>query len=175
MGRDGQRVLAVSARITGLGCVLLEAGDLLLWINSEAGTKGPEAAVTVLRDWAKTYRPDVIITETPDAAGHKRGRQIAILRALLEAADDLSPINFSLRRSQPYNNAYEQARELARLCPEIARALPVKPPIWKSEHRNLAIFEALALARDAGLLKTIADQPIGQAEDDASKDQALER
>lgn len=175
MGRDGQRVLAVAARSTGLGCVLLEAGDLLLWINSEAGTKGADAAAAVLRDWAKTYHPDVIITETPDAAGHKRGRQIAILRALLETADNLSPINFSLRRTQPYKNAYEQARELARRCPEIERALPIKPPIWKSEHRNLVIFEALALARDAGLLRTIADQEIGQAEEDGSTDQTLER
>ena len=175
MGREGQRVLAVAARSTGLACVLIEAGDLLLWVNSEAGTKGPDAAVAVLRKWVATYRPDVVITENPDAAGAKRGRQIAILRALHEAAQDMELLNVSLRRHQPFKNAYEQARDLAQRCPEIERALPVKPPIWKSEHRNLVIFEALALARDAGLLRSIADREVEQAQEEGGSERALER
>ena len=160
MARDAQRVLAVSVRCRGMAAVLLEGGDVLLWSTSRKGTQSTDKALEVIRRWVKTYRPDVLVTENPDQAGRKSGRQIRTLRALVDMGSELDILGLVVRRDQSERNVYEQAASFAAMCPELKRVVPQKPAIWKSEPRTVAVFEALGLARSAGLLRSIADRAV---------------
>jgi len=153
MARRNQRVLAVTARTGRLGCVVVDDGDLVIWDTSEKGAASPEAAGAKLRAWIAEYRPDVLVSENPDAAGRKHGLQIEILKTLAEIGQDLPLLNLVVRRHRRFHNAYEEAQDLGAQFPELSMMVPQKPPIWGNEPYNLVLFEALVLVREAGLLR----------------------
>lgn len=153
MGRNGQRVLSVAARTGRIACVVLDEGELVIWDASEKGSFSATDAAKKLRAWVKEFKPDVLITENPDAAWKKRGVQIPILKALASVGEDLGIQNLVVRRTRRFANAYVEAKHLGEQFPDLAHLVPKKPQIWQSEPYNLACFEALALVREAGLLK----------------------
>lgn len=152
MTPNKQRVLAVAARSGRIGCVVVENGDLIFWQGSQKEAASKEQAVKCLRDWIREFRPDVLVSENPDAAGDKYGEQIPILQGFAEAGQDLPIVNLVVRRERPFDNVYEEAAHLAQQFPDLKDMVPKKPPIWMNEPYRLVFFEALALVRDAGLL-----------------------
>lgn len=147
-----QRVLSVAARCGRLGAVVVEGGELIIWDTSGKGARSVSRAVVKLKVWIEHFRPDLLVTENPDMAGGKRGRQLAILHAFLDTGQDADLLNLVIRRERRFENVYKEAADLATRFPELAPYIPVKPPIWGNEPYGLICFEALALVRDAGLL-----------------------
>jgi len=146
------RVLSVAARAGRVGIVVLNEGTLALWEASEHAAVSGDAAAAKLRQWIKDYQPDCLVSENPDSATNKSGIQIPILKALAEFGEDQDILNLVVRRVQPFANAYEEAESFVKRFPELKAYVPKKPRIWQSEHYRLVIFEALAMAREAGLL-----------------------
>jgi len=153
MTAEARRVLSVAARSGRIGCVLLEGQALKGWTTSERGARSAVAAVQRLRGWVRTFEPEVLVSENPDADSRKGGRQLSILRAFVEVGDDLAILNLVVQRQRRFPNFYLEAADLACRFPDLAHEVPRKPPIWKKEPYRLVIFEALALARDAGLVE----------------------
>lgn len=152
-GRSGQRVLAVAARTGRLGCVIIDDGDLVIWDTSEVAAKSATRAARKLRKWIEEFQPSVLVTENPDAAGRKSGMQISILKAFIEVGEELPMPSLVVRRVRQFDNAYLEAAHFTVQFPDLAPLKPEKPPIWGKEPYSLVCFEALALARDAGLLQ----------------------
>ncbi len=153
MPANRSRVLSVAVRTGRMACVVLDDGDLIIWDASRKAVKNPAQAARKLRRWIREFRPDVLITENPDSAGQKRGAQIKILKTLISVGEDQPILNMAVRRERRFKNAYLEAEDLGHQFPDLRHLVPKKPPIWKSEPYNLACFEALALARDAGVLE----------------------
>ena len=158
MPTNTQRVLAVAARAGRVGFVVVDNGELIWWEASEKASEEKEidnaaaAAAALLREWITTYQPDCLVSENPDSATNKSGKQIPILQALASVGEDLPIRNRLVQRKQLFANAYIEAKHLAKQFPELKGYLPKKPKIWQSEPYRLVIFEALALAREAELL-----------------------
>lgn len=146
-----QRLLSVSARSGRIGCVVIEDGDLKFWQGFETSNKVSAEVLEHVKFWMQTYRPDVFISEHPDAAGSKSGKQIEILQALADFGQDQTILNMVVRRTRPFANAYEEAAQLARHFPVLQEIVPKKPPIWSTEPYRLVFFDALALVRDAAM------------------------
>ncbi|WP_172299997.1 hypothetical protein [Pseudoruegeria sp. HB172150] len=153
-------MLSVAARTGRLGVIVLEGPDLIYWSTSAKGSKSADAAALVLRGWIAEFRPNVLISENPDAAGRKRGRQIPILKAFVDLGTELSLPHRVVERRRLFNNAHQEAAAFVRQFPDAAPTAHGKPPIWGKEPHNLVCFEALALARDAGCIEaTEPDAP----------------
>lgn len=160
MKSGNQRILAVAARTERIGCVVVESGDLVFWEGSAEMAKDAEGAAKQLRAWIHEFQPDVVVSENPDAAGKKSGVQIPNLRAFVEVGRDEQAINLVVRRKRPFQNVYDEAKRLAEEFPDFEGIVPEKPPIWGKEPYNLVFFEALALMRDAGMLKPFTRSAI---------------
>ena len=156
-----QRILAVTARTERIGCVVVEDGDLVFWQGSASVSGHPEQAGEQLARWIREFRPDIVISQDPDAAGRKRGAQLDVLRTFARVGAEAPVVNLFVRRRQPFANAYLEAQYLASHFPDLEDMVPTKPPIWRKESYSLVFFEALALVRDAGLLKPIPETPDG--------------
>jgi hypothetical protein len=153
MESRAQRVLSVAARTGRIACVVLDDGDLVIWDASEKAASSASEAAKKLRAWVQEFKPDVLITENPDATRKKRGVQIPILKAMASVGEDSALLNLVVRRTKRFRNAYIEAAHLGEQFPDLAHLVPKKPAIWQREPYNLACFEALALVREAGLLK----------------------
>jgi hypothetical protein len=156
MTPGNQRILAVAARTERIGCVIVENGDLIFWEGSAEMAKDATSAGKQLRAWIREFQPDVVVSENPDAAGKKGGIQIPILKTFVAVGQDESVVNLVVRRKRLFKNVYDEARRLAVEFPDLEGMVPEKPPIWGKEPYNLVFFEALALVRDAGLLKRLS-------------------
>lgn len=157
MRGKARRVLSVAARTGRMACVLFEGSEMVFWATSREAAKTNERAANKLRQWVEEFRPDVLVTENPDCAGQKRGAQLEILKTLITVAEDQPILNVAVRRKKKFKNVYLEAADFGRRFPVISHLVPKKPPIWKGEPYNLACFEALALARDAGILNGTDD------------------
>ena len=155
MGSKGQRVLSVAARTGRIACVVLDDGDLEIWAASEKAASSATEAAKKLRAWLQEFKPDVLISENPDTARKKRGVQIPILKTLASVGEDSGLRNLVVRRERRFRNAYIEAAHFGQKFPDLTHLVPKKPAIWQGEPYNLAFFEALALARDAGFLKLV--------------------
>jgi hypothetical protein len=159
MRAKARRVLSVAVRTGRMACILLDGGELVFWATSRKAAKTKERAATKFRKWIEEFRPDLLVTENPDCAGQKRGAQIKILKILFTVAEDQPIPNIAVCREKRFRNAYLDAEEFGRQFPDISHLVPKKPPIWKGEPYQLACFEALAMARDAGILEAQTDDP----------------
>ena len=145
MSTNKPSVLAVAARTMHVGCVHMVDGKLADW--GLAFVRTPEQAIDKLNDWLEIYKPDCLVTENPETAFRKSGKQIPILEAFVEIGRKASVLNLVLTRKKTHKNLYLQAASLAEHYPEIKSRVPKKPPIWLPGHRNLVYFDALALAK----------------------------
>lgn len=151
-GKD-QRVLAVAARTQRIACVVLDDGFPVMWDAAGKSIDTVADAVQKLRAWIAEYRPDVLVSENPDTAAKKGKAQIAILRAFAETGEDLRIRALVVRRRRRFKNVYDEAAAFGAQFPDLAGLVPKKPRLWESEGHTVVCFEALALARDAGLLQ----------------------
>lgn len=144
-----QRVLAVAAKCGRIGCVFLDDGELVHWDISETGAASTDAAAEKLHEWLETYQPDCLISENPDTASRKAGKQIPILRTFAQIGEEQSLLNMIVPRHLTYPNLYVEAESLAEQFPDLKPCVPAKPQIWHNEPRQLVYFEALALVKQA--------------------------
>lgn len=150
------RVMAVAARTKRIACVILEDGLPVTWDAAGKRAKTPEKAAMKLRAWIEEHKPDVLVTENPDTAVRKGKRQIAILKAFQAVGEELPVRHLVVRRERKFANVYEEAAAFGVQFPDFAGLVPRQNKPWESEGHNVVCFEALALARDAGLL--VADK-----------------
>ncbi len=92
------------------------------------------------------FQPEVAVTEKLSARCRKRGRTLALIPAINEAAREAGALTVSVERVQRHKDKYAEARALARRFPDLSDQVPETPPIWLPEPRPMIIFEALALA-----------------------------
>ncbi len=154
-----QRVLSVATRTERVGCVVMEDGDLMFWQGAANAGRDPMEAGARLARWVRDYRPDIIVSQDPNAPGRKHGTQVDILRAFARVAGEAVAVNLVVRREHPFENVYVEAQHLAAQFPDLQDMTPEKPPIWRKEPYRLVFFEALALVRDAGLLAPFSQMP----------------
>lgn len=152
------RVLAVAARCGRLGCVVIDNGDLIIWDSSRKGASSVQHAMASLQAWLDEFRPDVLVTENPDSAGRKQGRQLRILRAFVDIGRDANIVNLVIRRQRPFASIYDEAEHFGEQFPDFAPLIPTRPALWEKEPYQMIYFEALALVRDAGLFP--ADEAV---------------
>lgn len=145
-------MLAVAARTKRIACIVLEDGMPVTWDAAGKKAKSPEKAARKLRDWIGEHKPDVLVSENPDTAARKGKRQIAILKAFQAVGEDLPIRSLVVGRKRKFANVYEEARAFGEQFPDLAGLVPKHAKPWESEGHNVVCFEALALARDAGLL-----------------------
>lgn len=164
MKTERLRILAVAAKEGRIGCVVLDNRELVLWEGSEGCAKTPAKAAIKFENWIRDFEPDVIVSEHPKTA-KKKGRKLKfILTVFAKIAEDCSAIGLQVERKRPFRNVYEEAKAFADAFPNLRGMVPEEPAIWKGrEPYSLVFFEALALVRDAGLLKRF-DEPPQQAE-----------
>ncbi|WP_421702332.1 hypothetical protein [Aliiroseovarius sp.] len=158
MTASGKRVLAVAVRTKRIACVVFEDGIPVTWDAVGKKHKTPERAAEKLRSWIDEHKPDVLVSENPDTATRKGKRQIAVLKAFQAVGEELPLIHFIVERKRRFDNVYVEAAAFGEQFPDLAGLVPrpIKP--WESEGHNVVCFEALALARDAGV---IADTKSG--------------
>ena len=147
-----QRVLAVAARTKRIACVVLQDGVPVTWDAAGKKVKSPEKAAGKLRDWIAEHKPDVLVSENPDTAARKGKKQIAVLKAFQAVGEDLPVLNLVVQRERKFANVYEEAAAFGEQFPDLAGLVPRQAKTWESEGHNVVCFEALALARDAGVL-----------------------
>jgi hypothetical protein len=160
MNTERLRVLAIAAREGRIGCVIIDNRDLILWEGSECFSKTPEKAALKLQAWIDEFEPDVVVSEQPHTAGKKGRKLVKTLVAFAKIAEERPIIGLQIERKRPFRNIFEEAKALADEFPDLRGMVPEKPAIWiGSEPYSLVFFEALALVRDAGLLKRFDELP----------------
>ena len=145
-------VLALAARCSRVGYVLIVDGLAKDWALSRVASLDPQAASTYLAGWIDRFNPNVIVLEDYQSAGRKADRTKTILKALQHTAATSSAVVTSLVREQTYPNKFVEAHDLVERFPELAAWVPRRPRLWEREPRNLVYFEALALAVQSGVL-----------------------
>ncbi|MEP3300282.1 MAG: hypothetical protein ABJO27_27990 [Pseudoruegeria sp.] len=130
----------------------MDDGNLVFWEGSAKWAKSADGATKQFRCWIAQFKPDVVISENPDAAGAKRVVQIPILHALADVGQETSAINLLVRRQRPFANLYEEAKDLVDKFPALRTLAVKKPKIWAKEPYSLVFFDAMSLVRDAGLM-----------------------
>jgi len=146
-------VLAVAARTKRIACVVIEDGLPITWDAAGTSALQPADAARKLRFWIEEFRPDVLVSENPDTATKKGRAQVGILRAFSAVGEEQAIRALVVRRRRRFKNIYEEAEAFGQQFPDLAGLVPRKAKPWESEGHNVVCFEALALARDAGLLK----------------------
>jgi len=106
-------------------------------------------ALRFLDDWIREFKPHFIVTEDAYRAKRKASQVRTIIGALADFADTTKINNAAVARQQRYANKYEEAALLAKEFPKLERILPEKRRLWESEKREMIIFEAVALAKQA--------------------------
>ncbi len=152
MKAKSQRVLSVAARTKRIACVVIEDGLPITWDAVGKSIVTPDDAAKKLRQWIDDYRPDLLVSENPDTATKKGDVQIEILKAFATVGEDQPMRALVVRRRRKFKNVYEEAAAFGRQFPDLAGLVPRKAKPWESEGHNVVCFEALALARDAGVL-----------------------
>lgn len=140
------RVLGIAAATGRIGYALLSDGDLVDWGMSRPASLSPELSAAQTKEWLTMFQPEVVVTEKLSASCRKRGRTLALIPAISQAASEAGALSVSVERIQGYKDKYAEAQALARLFPALSNQIPPKPPIWLPEPRPMIIFEALALA-----------------------------
>ncbi len=158
MNTERLRVLAVAARERRIGCVVIDNRDLVFWEGSECLSKTTQQAKEQLQHWVNEFEPDVVISEQPGTARRKGRKTVRILEEFAVVTKDIPVLGVQIERRRPFRNVFREAEALADEFPDLKGMVPVKPPVWTGrEPYNLIFFEALALVRDASLLKRFDD------------------
>ncbi len=160
MNTERLRILAIAAREGRIACVVIDNRDLILWEGSERYSKTPDEAALKLQSWIDEFEPDVVVSEQPHTAGRKGRKLVQTLSAFAKVAEDGPVIGLQIERKRPFRNVFEEAKALADEFPDLKSMVPEKRAIWiGGEPYSLVFFEALALVRDAGLLKRFDEYP----------------
>lgn len=140
------RLLALAVTHSRIGCVFLIGDQLVYWRISDRATRSRAKAVAWTQKLIDELRPDVMVTEKPEAASKKGAGTKVLIEAVAAVAPDNDLLGVSVVREQAYANKYEEAEAIAGRYPELEPWVPKKRRFFENEPRNTVIFEAMALA-----------------------------
>lgn len=148
--------LAIAPTTRGFGYVVFENPDVVMdWGVKEVRKNKLRDCVRKARDVMLLLHPSVLIIED---VHHKNSRRSKRVRVLIKKLEELAKRQgiAVVRRSREdvltvfsrmgAHNKDEIAAAVVKLVPELAPRLPPRRRIWESEHYNMGIFEAAALA-----------------------------
>ncbi len=149
-------VLALEPNARGLSFVFFEQeGKLADWgiheIRNLKNIRCRRRALTLLR----RLQPDFVVMENTHAMGARRQRRIIELLGQMKADANQMGLQVSLISKRTIQEQFcvfgtgskdDIATAIATMVPELAEKLPSRRRIWESEHYNMGMFEAAALA-----------------------------
>lgn len=143
---EPNRLLAFAAASGRIGMVFLIGDRLMDWRLSNFAARLPKAAANYANILIISLKPDVVVTEKIDSAGHKGNSTKELVAAMAEVASNHEVLDVSVVREFRFANKYAEAEALAQRWPDIAPWKPKKRRFFDNEPRNTVLFEALALA-----------------------------
>ena len=138
------RRLSVAANTGRVAAVFLEDDTVVALKMSRAAAQTPQNAARVVQSWITGFRPHHMIVEDPITASRKGDQVKAVLSVIATTFEDNDGIDIRFPRVQSCRNKYIEAKILRARYPTMNIVVPRKPPIWKSEPRNMSYFEALS-------------------------------
>lgn len=138
--------VAFAAAYRRVGMVYVVGDNALYWkIQCVTGCKKSESAARFAERVIKEWKPDVIVTERPEAATRKSDQTKAMTAAIANVAADSLKIDVVIERGHNFNNKHEEAVHLVSKYPQLAGLLPKPRRFFDPEPRNTVVFEALSL------------------------------
>lgn len=148
-----QRILALDVRARRLGFATFESQSHLLEFGLKRFT-GTSGAMIRLTRLVRTVRPHVLVFRKMQPSSPRNTRGTRTILRLLWLLARRSSIDVSMIREkqvrQRFNEQgartkYQIALFLVGMFPELEWRLPPARKPWKSEHRNMSIYDAVAL------------------------------
>lgn len=140
------RLLAFAVSSGRASYVFFIGNEPVEWKISDRATKSVER----IRAWAEEVitflRPDVVVTEKPDATRHKGEKTKHLVEAIADVASHHELLDVSVAREQTYENKYAEAEALGARFPDLTPWVPRKRRFFDNEPRATVLFEAVALA-----------------------------
>lgn len=147
-------VLAVYPSARGMGyCVFRSPDELIDWGCSEFRMNKSKRSIKRINQLIKFYQPTQAVLEDTQVNACKRHERIKTLIKDITAhliAVDIPVKHYStldVSSVIPAMNKESRAQQLAKLLPELKDSLPAKRKLWENEHRNIQMFDAVALAQ----------------------------
>jgi Holliday junction resolvasome RuvABC endonuclease subunit len=151
------RILSIAPSSRGFGFAVLEGQDTLVnWgVKTVKGNKNAGSLLKV-KELIVHYQPDVLVLEDASATGSRRSARIRKLGAQIIKLATTHKVSVKLFSREQVMQAFipdgqgtkhALAEIVARQFPEqLGSKLPPKRKAWVSEHYQMGIFEAMALA-----------------------------
>lgn len=139
------RSLAVSVATGRVAAVFLEGKELIGWCRSAQAFNDPKRTNEILSHWIKGFAPDRTLVEDAASAARKGPQSRLITETVAATFSKANCLDLRVRRRQSHDNKYQEAVALAERFPAAKSILPLRPPIWLPEPRNMSYFEALSL------------------------------
>lgn len=149
-----KRVLAIYPKSGGFGFAVLEGTDRLIdWGVVQVKENKNERCLERIRQLAKLYEPNLVVTEDPQKGSRRGTRVKELLVAVRQLVKGLcrwkglsrKQVHHTFRGSSKITK-FIIARGIAERFPELASRLPPKRKPWMSEDPRMAMFDATALA-----------------------------
>ena len=154
--RRRPRALAIAPSTYGIGFAVLEGPTRLIDRGIRFGKQDKNTTcIACVEELILTHDPDILIIEDYASPGSRRRKRIrSLLRMIARRSDRAGLWTYAYSRGQirgcfakqNVRTKYEIARVIARAFSMLKLELPAKRRAWMSEHPNMAIFDAVALA-----------------------------
>ena len=150
-------VLAIHPMPAGFGYVLMTSPDSPVDFGTKTARRGNKNKLSfdAIVALINAHHPEAIVLEDPTASGTRRPKRIEDLVRMVAqyAQDQMLDVSVFPRATvrECFENAdartrYEIAVVIAQRNPAFERFLPATRHRWDSEHPNMSIFAAAALA-----------------------------
>jgi Holliday junction resolvasome RuvABC endonuclease subunit len=150
------RILAIAPASRGFGYALLEGEKLVLWGVRSVPKDKNDNCVTKVEALILLYQPEVMVLEDTAAEGSRRYPRIRELSQRLMALSLKHNVPVAwFRREQAMKFFFgkgegtkqEIAQEIGKRFPEeLGAMVPPKRRSWRSQHYQIDMFDAVALA-----------------------------
>lgn len=140
------RILAVAINQKRLGYVFFQGYELKEWRTMTKPSHSRAEAAGALQRLINDFKPNILITERPDAKICRSPSVLALKNALSRTAAHNYVLDVAIKREYVFANKYEEAMALSDLYPAIRPWVPPKRRAFDHQPPRLILFDALALA-----------------------------
>ena len=152
-----KRVLAIYPNAYGAAFVVFE-GSLspIDWgVIEVRGRDRNSRCLQIINRIVERHQPDVFVLRDPSSAGTHRSRRVAKLNAAIVNLAELNDIPiYTYSRTDVRNafaylglaNKHAIAEAIAKHIPAFERYVPPPRKLWRTEHFQMGLFDAAALA-----------------------------
>jgi hypothetical protein len=154
--RQNQRILAIAPSTRGVGFAVLEGEKLVDWGVKSARKEKNAASLVKVDDLITHYRPTRLVLEDSSPESSRRSPRIRALSTRIIALAAKRSVKVKVLGRKIMKKAYfadgkgtkhEIAELLAQRFPqELGTRLPPKRKPWNSEHHQMGVFDAVAIA-----------------------------